>query len=418
MTEATYPKQKHLTIIEKNGRTYFRVQYNKKKLGVRVNKTFTKYEEALELIQGCDNKYGKLTIKGLMDTENERYKKIEQWMSDPPIESYLNKYIERYVDPKYAHLNKNKPEDKYKLRQKQSTLGMLDICLNTVIDHEIETGYTISKLHFNQTEKKKIRELRPTELTGSDINSLIIKLKEKGMKPISISTYLSRASVFWKKLPTLNRDLANISNPWLIYDKDILTNGNKIFKKKPFRFNHQTLKQLAKTIKGKNIRPVVHLMYKLGLRRQEAVLLTKEQFFEQPTPHLYIQSKNTERIVYLNERQARFIKSLIREDKSRLFEYEVLGFDGSYSKTMESADLNIKQHDFRKDYISRMIEQVGISNSILLSQLLGHSTPRAIERMRDTFPEGKANFKDQSEILKQIGHRNSRITAEHYFSLK
>ncbi len=159
-------------------------------------------------------------------------------------------------------------------------------------------------------------------------------------------------------------------------------------------------------------------MYKLGLRRQEAVLLTKEQFFEQPTPHLYIQSKNTERIVYLNERQARFIKSLIREDKSRLFEYEVLGFDGSYSKTMESADLNIKQHDFRKDYISRMIEQVGISNSILLSQLLGHSTPRAIERMRDTFPEGKANFKDQSEILKQIGHRNSRITAEHYFSLK
>jgi integrase len=339
-------------------------------------------------------------------------------MSDPPIESYLNKYIERYVDPKYAHLNKNKPEDKYKLRQKQSTLGMLDICLNTVIDHEIETGYTISKLHFNQTEKKKIRELRPTELTGSDINSLIIKLKEKGMKPISISTYLSRASVFWKKLPTLNRDLANISNPWLMYDKDILTNGNKIFKKKPFRFNHQTLKQLAKTIKGKNIRPVVHLMYKLGLRRQEAVLLTKEQFFEQPTPHLYIQSKNTERIVYLNERQARFIKSLIREDKSRLFEYEVLGFDGSYSKTMESADLNIKQHDFRKDYISRMIEQVGISNSILLSQLLGHSTPRAIERMRDTFPEGKANFKDQSEILKQIGHRNSRITAEHYFSLK
>jgi integrase len=112
------------------------------------------------------------------------------------------------------------------------------------------------------------------------------------------------------------------------------------------------------------------------------------------------------------------VKSLIREDDSRLFDYEVLGFDGSYSKTMESAELNIKQHDFRKDYISRMIEQVGISNSILLSQLLGHTTPRAIERMRNTFPEGKAQFTDQSEILKQIGHRNSRITAEHYYSMK
>lgn len=418
MPEAPYPKQKHLTIIEKNGRHYFKVQFNKTKLGLKVNKTFTKYEDALELIQACENKYGKLTVKGLMDTENERYKLLEQWFTDPPINDYLDKYIKRYIDPKYAHLDKNKPEDKYKLRQKQSTLGMLDICLNTEIDHEVETEFKVSRLHWNETVRTTISSLRPKELASSDINNLIIALKAKGMKPISISTYLSRASVFWKKLPSLNRDLANLPNPWLMYDKDILTNGNKIFKKKPFRFNHQILKQLAKTIKGKNIRPVVHLMYKLGLRRQEAVLLTKEQFFEQPTPHLYIQSKNTERIVYLNERQTRFVKSLIREDNSRLFDYEVLGFDGSYSKTLESADLNVKQHDFRKDYISRMIEQVGISNSILLSQLLGHTTPRAIERMRNTFPEGKAQFTDQSEILKQIGHRNSRITSEHYYSMK
>lgn len=418
MSAPPYPKLKHLTIIEKNGRHYFKVQFNKTKLGLKINKTFTKYEDALELVQACENKYGKLTVKGLMDKESEQYKLIDQWLSDPPISSYLLRYIERYIDPKYAHLNKSRAEDKYKLRQKQSTLGMLDICLNTVIEHEVDTGYTISKLHWNQTEKTKIGLLSPRQLTSSDINSLIIKLKEKGMKPISISTYISRASVFWKKLPSLNRDLSNLSNPWMMYDKDILTNGNKIFRKKPFRFNRESLKNLAKAIKGRNIRPVVHLMYKLGLRRQEAVLLSKKQFFEEPVPHLYIQSKNTERIVYLNERQSRFIKSLLRKDEDRLFDYEVLGFDGSFSKTMENHNLKIKQHDFRKDYISRMIEQVGISNSILLSQLLGHSTPRSIEKMTNVTPGRHNLLKDQSEILKQIGHKNSTITAEHYFSLK
>ena len=418
MSSSAYPKRKHLTIIEKNGRTYFKVQFNKTKLGLKVNKTFSKYADAIELIQACENKYGAITVKGLVDTESAQYKALEMWMLDPPIDTYLSKYIDRYIDPKYAHLDERKPEDKYKLRQKQSTLGMLDICLNTEINHEVDSQFKISKAHWNETIRTTIGMLKPSELKNSDINSLVIALKAKGMKPISISTYLSRASVFWKKLPSFNSDLGNLLNPWLMYDKDILTNGNKIFRKKPFRFNHDILKRLAKAIKGKNIRPVVHLMYKLGLRRQEAVLLTKEQIFEKPTPHIYIQSKNTERIVYLNDRQYRFIKSLIRKDSDRLFDYEVLGFDGSYTKAMESANLNIKQHDYRKDYISRMIEQVGISNSILLSQLLGHSTPRAIERMRNTFPERKAQLSDQSEVLKQIGHRNSRITAEHYYSFK
>ena len=421
MSSSAYPKRKHLTIIEKNGRTYFKVQFNKTKLGLKVNKTFSKYEDAIELIQACENKYGAVTVKGLVDTESTQFKILQEWIEDPPILDHLKDYIEKYINPKYAHLDEKKPEDKYKLRQKQSTLGMLDICLNTEINHEVDSEFKISKLHWKETIRTTISMLKPSELTSSDINNLILVLKKKGMKPISISTYLSRASVFWKKLPHLNKDLSNLSNlpnPWLMYDKDILTNGNKIFRKKPFRFTPDLLKRLARAIKGKNIRPVVHLMYKLGLRRQEAVLLTKEQIFEKPTPHIYIQSKNTERIVYLNDRQYRFIKSLMRKDSDRLFDYEVLGFDGSYTKAMESANLNIKQHDYRKDYISRMIEQVGISNSILLSQLLGHSTPRAIERMRNTFPERKAQFSDQSEVLKQIGHRNSRITAEHYYSMK
>ena len=38
MTESSYPKRKHLTIIKKNGKEYFKVQYNKTKIGLVVNK--------------------------------------------------------------------------------------------------------------------------------------------------------------------------------------------------------------------------------------------------------------------------------------------------------------------------------------------------------------------------------------------
>ena len=137
-----------------------------------------------------------MTVKGLVDTESEQYKTLEQFMLDPPIDTYLSKYIGRYIDPKYTHLDERKPEDKYKLRQKQSTLGMLDICLNTEIKHEVESQFKVSKAHWNDTVRTTIGMLRPSELKTSDINSLIIVLKAKGMRPISISTYLSRASVF------------------------------------------------------------------------------------------------------------------------------------------------------------------------------------------------------------------------------
>ena len=64
-----------------------------------------------------------------------------------------------------------------------------------------------------------------------------------------------------------------------------------------------------------------------------------------------------------------------------------------------------------------MVEKIGLSNSILASQLLGFSTPRAIEKLKGVFPENP-QISTQEELLKQIGHSSSRLTAEHYFSFK
>lgn len=417
MTAQKHPKRKHLTVIQKGDRTYFRVQINKVKLGLQVNKTFTDYDQAVEFLNACENKLGSKHVKTMLEVEDQQKKIIEEYFQNPPLTHYFTEYVQTYIKPKYAHLNPKDEKDIYKLRQRDGLIKTITRIMNTVINHKVQNDWTLNEVIFTQREPTKLGDLKPLEITVDDANQLILALKKDGLKPISISDYLSRMSVFWKKLKYMDRKLENVSNPFLNYDKDLVSNGQKRFQKRAFRFTPEKLKAVATIIRrngNPEFKAIIHLMYKLGLRRQEAILLEKNQISETPTPHIYIQSKNHERIVYLTPRTLRLLKQFIKPKQERLFSYKVLGFDGSFVKPLK--EFGINQHSFRKDYISRMIEQIGLSNSIILSQLLGFTTPRAIERLQGTFPE--APNLTQQQLLKQIGHTNSRITAEHYFSFK
>lgn len=417
MTEKTHPKRKHLTVIERGDKTYFRVQINKQKMGLTVNKTFTNYEQAAQFLDACENKLATKHVKTMLDVESKQMKRIASFMSNPPLSTYLKDYIQTYIDPKYAHLDLGTDKGIYKFRQRNGLVKTLQRILDTEINHKDNNDWALNEVIFTARTPTKLGSLKPTEITVDDANQLILALRKQGLKPISISDYLSRMSVFWKKLKYMDRKLEAITNPFLNYDKDLVNNGQKRFQKKAFRFSPDKLKAVASIIRrngNPEFKAIIHLMYKLGLRRQEAILLEKNQIAATPTPHIYIESKNHERIVYLNERTMRLIKPFIKKNQERLFSYKVLGFDGSFVKPFKVH--GIDQHSFRKDYISRMIEQIGMSNSILLSQLLGFTTPRAIERLQATFPE--APTLTQQQLLKQVGHKNSRITAEHYFSFK
>lgn len=418
----TYPPVRNLYEVQQDGKTYFRVKINKAKQGLKIDKTFTNYEEALELLNACKNKIGQKQVKTFLKLEDGVKDLIADYLKKPPISEYLQRYIDRYIQKKYENLDERIPKDRYKLRQKGSIESILNMCVNTEFKHTISNdNYQLSELIFKDSERTTLSKLRPTDITTEDVNNLIISFRNKKLTASTISTYISKMSVFWRKLPHLDKSLAEIHNPFLTYDKDLINNGNKRYRKKPFRFDLERLKKVAKIIRNHNPRDkskdfgnIIHLMYKLGLRRQEAILLEKNQIFENP-PHIFIQSKDTERIVYLNDRQWRFVKSLIKPNQERLFKYTVLGFDGVFKKSF--VETGIDQHSFRKDYISRMVEKIGISNSILLSEVLGFTTPRAIEKLKGVFPEG-SDVSTQKELLSQIGHSSSRITAEFYYSRK
>lgn len=418
----TYPPTKNLYIVEQDGKVYFRVKMNKAKQGLKIDKTFTEYEEAIEFLNACKNKIGKKQVKTFLEVEDNVKQIIANYIKNPPIKEYLKRYVELYIDNKYEKLDERIAKDRYKLRQKKSHISILTICINTKFKHKTSNdNYELSELIFKDSQETILADLKPIEITTEDVNNLILAFRKQNLTPSTISTYLSKMSVFWRKLPSLDKTLADIKNPFLTYDKDLINNGNKRYRKKPFRFDSERLKTVARIIrkhnprdKSKDFGNIIHLMYKLGLRRQEAILLEKSQIYDNP-PHIFIQSKDTSRIVYLNDRQWRFVKSLIKPDQERLFKYKVLGFDGVFKKSF--INTGIDQHSFRKDYISRMVEKIGISNSILLSEVLGFTTPRAIEKLKGVFPEG-SELSTQKELLSQIGHSSSRITAEFYYSRK
>ena len=83
--------------------------------------------------------------------------------------------------------------------------------MNTVINHKVQNEWTLNEVIFTQREPTKLGDLKPLEITVDDANQLILALKKDGLKPISISDYLSRMSVFWKKLKYMDRQLENVS---------------------------------------------------------------------------------------------------------------------------------------------------------------------------------------------------------------
>lgn len=205
MATRNTPKRKHLTVIEKGDKTYFRVQINKEKLGLKVNKTFTDYQQAIAFLDACENKLGSKHVKTLLKIESKEFKLIGEFMKSPPLTMYLKEYIQTYINPKYQHLNPALEKDRYKLRQRSGLINTLTRILDTEIQHKDENGWDINEQTLTARTPTKLGELKPKEITVDDANQLILALKRQGLKPISVSDYLSRMSVFWKKLKYMDK---------------------------------------------------------------------------------------------------------------------------------------------------------------------------------------------------------------------
>lgn len=416
----------------------YRVQIKSK--GFACDRLFDEFEEAKEFWLVTKSRTGQRQVTLLaMERAKQQGEFLEQVQS-PSFDQYIRKYFERYIDPKYKQwLTKDKyktPEGKFKLRQRSAEFSFYRTIKSTRIrpySKEKADAVTVmpdgkqvnvSQLKFNKPRKGYIDfgTLKPREITGFEINEYINE-RLKTVRASSVESELTKISNVFKKLKYLDPSLADLPNPVLQADRDLL----KAHKKSdpPTR----TVKRLSEEDKSrlfealnkrenKELFNAIKFMLMTGLRRSEMVLLHSSNCFSNYI-HIQNNKSNRPRTVYLMPEAREILTEQLAHKYSdgRAFNFvSVTSFASQFKKCMKKHGLeHIKPHLMRKEFISSMVEKLGRQNSLILATILGNDV-RYLENQVGKLPIEQP-INDQRDLLSQVGHRDSRITQKHYLEI-
>lgn len=399
----------------------YRVKITRK--AFKIDKLFNadELDEAIELINASKSLTGKNKIKLIEEQQKQQKQIIKDYLKDPPFSLYIDKYIEKYIKPRFAQYDPNTDEGKIKLRNYKSTLSFFKYIKETKIPKRSDEKWDLSAIIYKHIEgKKEFGSFKPSEITEIEINELVSALLKKGLRPLSVQRYLTHVSNVFKKVKYLNPDLKGLRNPCLDYDNDLLKQFGNMIEKKPFRLSDEDRKKLFEELEkypNPEMKWIIELMLFTALRRSEVVLLKWSQVNENAI-YLTQTKSGKPRTVYLIPQAKELLQKIPKRAKEdRVFTYSVLGFDGSLVKFMERIGIETKSHGFRKESISNFIEQIGKGNSLLIATFLG----MGVKKVEEAIEEEDAlnpSLQTQSDVLRSVGHTNSSITQNHYFSLK
>lgn len=399
--------------------TKYRVQISRKNL--KQDRLFESLDEAIEFLNACKSITGQNQILLLEEQKKKEQQIIQDFITNPNLNEYIKAYIQDYVDPRYKDCDSKTAEGKIKLRNKASVIGFYSTIKKTIINERADEQFPISKIFYVNYEGKKAFGLfKPKQITEIEINECIKARRNVGIKPISIQREITAISNLFNKLKYLDPELKNLRNPTRDYDRDLLKSSGNMVTKKVHRITDADKIKFFEVL-DKYPNPelgwISKLMLFTAMRRTEAVLLKWSQVFEK---YIYLEHTKSgkPRIVYLTPEAKELLKSIPKkEGEDRLFNYQVLGFDSNFYRVMEENELkHIKIHGLRKEAISGFIELIGASNSLLISEFLGFASVRKIEEHIDN--QIPAGLSTQAELLRSVGHSNSAVTQNHYFSLK
>ena len=394
----------------------YRVQVKRKTL--KIDQIFSDVAEAIDFLNTTKTRLGLKKINIRLVEDEETLKEYRNFLSDPPFSMYIKSYIDTYIKPKYLKVDTSTAEGKAKYRNYNNTLSFFKTIENTKVSYQETNNSDVSFPLISSINKKNLGALKVDEIKENVINSYVIERAKKGLKAVSIQREITYISNVFNKLKYINSSKKHLINPTRDYDKDLLKNALPSVKKS-FRFTEEKKIEYLKAIeehKNKDFIYIVKLMLLTAMRRSEVVLLKWSQVYNN-----YIEltdTKTNPRPVFLTIEAQELIKSIDKKpNQDRLFNYTVLGFEGSYTKFLKDRNLkDITSHKLRKEAISNFVEKIGAENSLLIAEILGISSIRKLEENIKQSPI--ISFNSQNDVLKSVGHSNSSVTKKHYFSLK
>lgn len=414
----------------------YRVQIKTKDF--QQDKAFHSYEEAREFLLASKSMTGKSKILLLEESRQEEKRAADDFHKAPPLEVYVLAYLRRYVFPKYQNFDPETPEGKFKLRNKTAINSSYMKILNT----EIYTKSAYFKrsnqaiIYAEETEtlgnRVRFGDLKLKNITPYDINQLMKswlegkkgskgEVVEKGMKPSSAKRYLTHLSNVFNKLKHLDPKLAELRNPTRDYDRDMVNAYEEQTPKATFRLSPEDRDKLVEALTShpnKQLLPAILLILETGLRRSELVLLRWDWIYETHI-HLPTSKNGKPRDIVLTPQAKAILHGIEKTNEPRVF-YEfpsITSFASQFLKLMRKHKLTqIKPHRLRKEFISAFIEKLGRQNSLIIAELLGQSIS-TVEKKIDELPPETMELENQNDVLKAVGHSDSRVTQRHYFSL-
>lgn len=436
-TELMKGIQKIETTTKKEGvKVRYRVQIKQKDF--KEDRYFDDYIEAKEFLLTCKSKIGKDTIKFFRAERNKTFNFYKDIYEALPFRDIAEIYVVRYIRPKFSQWSGLKKEEltaegKFKLRQLTAEKSFFKTINQTRIRPykpdsyestvDPNTGEVVQK---NQALGKRrgdyvfFGDLKPQEIGLVEINEFAKTLLDGGMKANSVESYLTKISNVFRKLKYIDEGLANVPNPVLQIDKDLL---NAYKKNQPSNRNPRVLSKEEKEKmygalllrENQDLYFGILFMLYTGLRRSEMVLLKRADCYENFI-HIYTNKSDRPRTVYLiPEAQAIVSQEVAKQHpEGRVFNFvSVASFASQFKKCMKKNELeHIKPHMLRKTFITEMVKKLGFNNSLVLATILGNDVKHLEESIARLPIDRPIN--DQSDLLRQVGHRDSRITQQFY----
>lgn len=412
----------------------YRVQIKQKEF--TTDKLFDEYEEAKEYLLTTKTKLGKGKINYFREEKAKTFNFYKDILEALPFRDIAEIYIARYIRPKFKQwlgLDTQTAESKFKLRQLKAEYSMFKIINETRIrpyskDKIIkaidpETGEEIKQnqaLFKARGSYVSFGDLKPQNIGMIEINEFVKAKLEEGLTASTVETYTTKISNVFKKLKYIDEGLTEVPNPCLLVDKDLIKahKKNQPSKKSPKSINENEKKEMFIALtkrENEDLFNAIKFMLYTGTRRSEMVLLKRVDCYSNYI-HIFNNKSDRPRTVYLIPEAQEILKQeLIKENpEGRVFNFvSITSFASQFKKCMKKHGLeHIKPHMLRKTFITEMVKQLGFNNSLVLATILGADV-KHLEETIATLPIDRP-INDQNDLLRQVGHRDSRITQQFY----
>lgn len=413
----------------------YRVRVQKKVDGqqVKLDELHDTLQQAIDSLNDFKSKAGSYLLTTLEQHKEEKRKEVNELLSSPPLQYYINKYIEEKVSTRTQETQTQK-RNVSTVKSFFKTIGNTKIAYR----HDSTTSPLLNAggllaLMANKTieeadNKKEFCQFKVHEISYIEINDYI-KERLKKVKKISVSRELTFIKKLFDELKYYDRKFFNLANPIPLHDKSLLINRDTAAKNN-YRLSNEDKEILFNALdKHPNweMKAICLLSYYLGFRRSEIVPITWEQIhLEENYIQLYQTKSGHPRKIFILKEAKEILENLPRENGERLFSYTVLGFSGSFDKLIDNLGLRKKGfhfHFFRREAISNLVFSIGQATqsngqdfSILISELLGIDNVRTLEKNHiNQLPP--TQLTTQQEVMKSIGHNNKQTT-KRYSRLK